>query len=135
MAPNCSSFNKQPGNTARLEAINIRTFRTRANKNGLLDIYFSRNERLFCEKHHDPMQHYAARYAAKKAFCRLNGLPIKMLGDIEICRAKDGHVYYSIEKRLADKIGYKKGSILVSISHTKKLAAAFAIRQTASRQQ
>ena len=124
----------KPPKTKHLETLAVQGFRRRLNKGGkrLLGKLFSDEEKRYCEQQFNPFTHYSARYAAKKAFCRIYHLPLTHWKSITIHRSKDGQPSYKIEKQLAKKIGYVRGNVLLSLSHTDKTVAAYAVLRNKS---
>ena len=124
----------KPPKQQHLETLAVQGFRRRLNKGGkrLLGKIFSVEEKRYCAKQFNPLIHYTVRYAAKKAFCRIYHLPLKYWKSITIHRTKDGQPSYRIDKQLAKKIGYVRGDVLLSLSHTDKTVAAYAVLRNKS---
>ena len=96
-----------------------------------LDRILTKSERVYCERHKNPLPHIAGRFAAKEAI-------LKMLGtgwrgqiawtDMEITNDEAGqpHVYLSGHTaEIAASRGIER--ILLSITHAENYAAASAI--------
>ncbi len=83
---------------------------------------FTDSELAYSQKKRFPLQHLAARFAAKEAIFKAFGTNPKLnFKDIEISNDKYGRPYCIIKKR--------KPSILLSLSHTENYAVACAIIQ------
>jgi len=81
---------------------------------------FTDIELAYSKKKRYPMQHLAARFAAKEAIFKAYGTNPKLnFKDIEISNDKYGRPFCVIKK--------KKPSILLSLSHTDNYAVASAI--------
>lgn len=89
--------------------------------------FFDGHETKYCLERKDSDVHFAARYAAKKAYCRLFHLPLRHMGQISVTRDKTGQVKYLPGKFFKAVIGSAYQDALLSISHTKTAAAAFAV--------
>lgn len=93
-----------------------------------LDRIFTVSEQEYCLKYHNPVQHYAGRFAAKEAIVKALGTGISKevnWTDIEILNNKQGkpQVYLSAKARRL----FSDPVILISISHSKKYATAVAV--------
>jgi len=85
-----------------------------------LNRIFTEKELAYSNSKRFPMQHLAARFAAKEAVFKAYGTNPKLnFKDIEICNDKFGRPYCLIKN--------KRRSITVSISHTHEYAVASAI--------
>ena len=83
---------------------------------------FTKVELEYSRKKRYPLQHLAARFAAKEAIFKAYGTNPKLnFKDIEIANDKYGRPYCIINK--------KRPSILLSLSHTDNYAVACAIIQ------
>lgn len=80
---------------------------------------FTSAEMEYCLSKSDPYPSLAARFAGKEAVIKAGGLRLANAGDIEISNDKNGRPRVKIKKRRAN--------ILISLSHTKDYAIAFAI--------
>ena len=81
---------------------------------------FTPLEIKYCLSKKDPYQHFAARFAAKEAVAKAACLNIYAANRIEIFNDKNGHPL--VRSRLI------KGKALLSLSHTKSRAIAFALK-------
>ena len=88
------------------------------NKNFYTKI-FSGGEIKYCLSKKDPYPHFAARFSTKEAVIKAVGLNLAKVGDIGIINDKNGQPHVKIKKRKFD--------VLISLSHTKDYAVAFAI--------
>ena len=89
---------------------------------------FTPEERNYCMKKAFPEQSLAARFAAKEAVLKAIGTGLSVgirWTDVEIANDKRGKPEVGLGKNITQRIGNKK--ILLSISHTKEFAIAFAI--------
>jgi holo-[acyl-carrier protein] synthase len=88
-------------------------------------------ERAYCEKHKDPVQRIAGRFAAKEAILKVLGTGWRgqiAWTDIEITNDSAGQPQVALSgycREVADKLGITR--VLLSITHTEKYAAASAI--------
>lgn len=96
-----------------------------------LDRIFCVNEIEYCAKHAQASLHYAARFAAKESFLKALGIGLGRgvkMSDIEITRdnmGKPGIIAHGEAKENIVKNNINK--INLSLTHTKKYAAAFLI--------
>ena len=93
-----------------------------------LNRVFTSGERRYCLRKAFPEQSFAARFAAKEAVLKAMGTGLSGgIGwkDVEIVNNTSGKPEVSVGKKITERIGDKK--ILVSISHTKEFAIAYAI--------
>lgn len=93
-----------------------------------LNRLFTQKEQDYCYKFQDPVPHFAGRFAAKEALAKALGTGFgASLGwhDIEILSDEHGkpivHTSATLQKE------FKNPHLLVSISHEKEYATAFAI--------
>ena len=99
---------------------------------GFRDTVFTPSEIEYCEAKRYPAQHFAARFAAKEAlFKALPGTASRdFWREVEVARTGDEPprlVLHGSVKEAADRLGVT--DILVSISHTDRLAAASVVLQ------
>ena len=99
---------------------------------GFRDTVFTPSEIEYCEAKRYPAQHFAARFAAKEAlFKALPGSASRdFWREVEVARTGDEPpclLLHGSVKEAADRLGVK--GILISISHTDKLAAASVVLQ------
>ena len=90
---------------------------------------FTDAERSYCDSRSNPPQHYAARFAGKEAVGKALGFGVAVhfaWREVEIAGRPKPDVRLS--GRLADRAGrLGVGSIDVSMTHSKELAAAIAV--------
>jgi len=89
---------------------------------------FTSEERDYCKRKAHPEESFAARFAAKEAVLKAIGTGLSgeiSWTDVEIVNHKSGKPEVKLGKKITQRIGNKK--ILLSISHTKEFAIAFAI--------
>jgi len=92
---------------------------------------FTAGELAYCQPKHNPIPHYAARFAAKEAVSKAFGCGIGAeLGwlDIEVIRDESGApsvLLHGAGRELAEKRGVRR--ILLSLSHTDTYAVANAL--------
>jgi holo-[acyl-carrier protein] synthase len=105
-----------------VDAVEIARFRTlvRDEKNRFMTNTFSAQERAYCLSYKDPSPHFAGTFAAKEAVQKASGLFALAPTAIEIVRTKAGKPEVWLQ-------GKRSKSILISITHEKKLACAVAI--------
>lgn len=109
-----------------IEIDRIRTVVSRQPK--FVDRVFTPNEIEYCQKHRDPAERYAVRFAAKEAVLKALGVGLggADLTDIEVIRTASGKPELSISGRaqpLADSLGIS--SWLITLSHADTVAQAF----------
>ena len=89
---------------------------------------FTSEERSYCMRKAFPEQSLAARFAAKEAVLKTIGTGLSdgiSWTDVEVVNDKSGKPEVRLGEKITQRIGNKK--ILLSISHTKEFAIAFAI--------
>ncbi|MCK4223764.1 MAG: holo-ACP synthase [candidate division Zixibacteria bacterium] len=89
---------------------------------------FTSEERNYCKRKAHPEQSLAARFAAKEAVMKAIGTGLSdgiSWTDVEVVNDKSGKPEARLGEKITQRIGNKK--ILLSISHTKEFAIAFAI--------
>lgn len=93
-----------------------------------LDRLFSQSEQDYCSRHRDHARHYAGRFAAKEAIVKALGTGfgdnISWL-DIEITNDEHGKPHVILSDKV--KEAYNFPQLLLSISHCREYATAFAI--------
>jgi holo-[acyl-carrier protein] synthase len=99
---------------------------------GFRDTVFTPSEIEYCEAKRYPAQHFAARFAAKEAlFKALPGSASRNFWrEVEVARTGDEPprlVLHGSVKEAADRLGVT--NILISLSHTDRLAAASVVLQ------
>lgn len=92
---------------------------------------FTPDEIAYCSRHQIPDQHYAGRWAAKEAVLKVLGTGWAkgiQWTDVEVVRDAAGAPSIRLENRAAEIAKELKiRSVLISISHCKAFATAFAI--------
>ncbi|KPL00245.1 MAG: hypothetical protein AMJ91_05085 [candidate division Zixibacteria bacterium SM23_73_3] len=89
---------------------------------------FTSQERSYCKRKAHPEQSLAARFAAKEAALKAIGTGLSggiRWTDVEIANDQKGKPEMRLGEKITQRIGKKK--ILISISHTREFAIAFAI--------
>ena len=89
---------------------------------------FTSEERNYCKRKAHPEHSLAARFAAKEAIMKAIGTGLSdgiSWTDVEVVNDKSGKPEVRLGEKITRRIGNKK--ILLSISHTKEFAIAFAI--------
>jgi len=98
--------------------------------NRFLERVFTPGERGFCEARKDRFSCYAARFAAKEAVLKALGTGLAGCGflDVEVQRPGGGRPEIKLRGAAAE-VAMEKGIavILISISHNRENAVAFAI--------
>ncbi|MBN1474391.1 MAG: holo-ACP synthase [Syntrophaceae bacterium] len=101
--------------------------------NKFLERVFSDNEVAYCAKHTQSSLHYAARFAAKESFLKALGIGLGMgvkLKDIEVTRNNDGQPLIIAHGEALNHIKKNKiKKVNLSLTHTKKYAAAFLVME------
>lgn len=93
-----------------------------------LDRIFTLKEQEYCLKFHDPVPHFAGRFAAKEAIAKAFGTGIGehiSWQDMEILSEKEGAPRVEFSEKLNKLFHFPK--VLVSISHCKLYVTAVAI--------
>jgi holo-[acyl-carrier protein] synthase len=93
-----------------------------------LDRVFTLSEQQYCLQHKESERHFAGRFAAKEAIVKALGTGLKdglTWLDFEILNDEKGKPVVHISPVIENLI--QKSSILISISHCKEYATAFAI--------
>jgi holo-[acyl-carrier protein] synthase len=89
------------------------------------DRIFTDAEIAYCASQHRPAPHFAARFAAKEAFGKAIGTGWRgafAWKDVEVLRDADGRPSILLHHALRER--YAGLRILVSLSHTRRLATA-----------
>ena len=92
---------------------------------------FGEAERQYCRERHDPMPHFAARFAAKEAYGKALGLglgPSGNFSDIQVVHSATGAPMIQLSgaaKEIFSKHG--GGEIVLSLSHDGDVAMASVI--------
>lgn len=97
-----------------------------------LDRIFTIAEREYCLRHHESALHFAGRFAAKEAVVKAIGTGFSKgitWTDIEIVSDVDGKPVVMLSESVKKRLGTTK--VLVSISHCRQFATAFAIWESA----
>ncbi|MDI6827321.1 MAG: holo-ACP synthase [Armatimonadota bacterium] len=85
---------------------------------------FTSAERAYCSSHADRVERFAGRFAAKEAVAKALGKRLSW-HDVEVLSDSTGKPVVYLRNRAAEALG--TGTILVSISHCKTHAIAYAI--------
>lgn len=95
-----------------------------------LDRLFHEEEQIYCKRHCDSARHFAGRFAAKEAIVKALGIGfrdgINWL-DISISNDLYGKPSVNLSKKLQHI--FHSPHLLISISHCKEYAVAFAISE------
>ena len=104
-----------------IDIVEIRRFRSLVGKksNHFFERNFSELEQVYCRSYRDAAMHFAGTFAAKEAASKALGVKKFPYMALEIRRTKDGKPEVWKKNR--------KIPVLVSITHTKELAIAFAV--------
>lgn len=89
---------------------------------------FTTEEVRYCLRKRRPEMSFAARFAAKEAILKALGLGLRAgvrWTDVEIVNLKSGEPVVNPGRPMLDLMGGKK--VLISLSHTRELAAAVAL--------
>lgn len=115
------------------DIIEIKRIKEAVTKNPrFIEKCFTVNEQEFFNNKKNSFQSIAGTFAAKEAVSKAlgTGFTIFELKDIEILRDKNGKPYvyiYNKAKETSDKLNISK--ILVTISHSREYAVAYALAQ------
>lgn len=100
--------------------------------NHFLDRLFTKPEQDYCNKYKDSATHFAGRFAAKEAIVKALGTgfgeSVSWL-DLEILNDATGKPFLVSSERLNGLFNHP--NIIITISHCKNYATAFAIWQSA----
>lgn len=97
-------------------------------RDAFLKYILTEQEIHYCKKYNDPAPHVAGRFAAKEAVAKALGTGFGeslSFHDIEIVNSETGQPLVTLSKQALEK--FKDPTILISISHCKSHAVAFAI--------
>lgn len=98
-----------------------------------LERVFCDQEVAYCSKHAQSSLHYAVRFAAKECFLKALGIGLGMgvkLKDIEVTRNIAGQPSIAAHGEALNQIKKNKiKKINLSLTHTKKYAAAFLVME------
>jgi holo-[acyl-carrier protein] synthase len=100
-------------------------------KHRFLNRIFTKKEQLYCLNKKNPAIHFAGRFAAKEAIVKALGTGFRQgitWVDIEILNDGNGKPLVSLSPKLVHL--FSSPSILLSISHCRHYATAFAIWST-----
>ncbi|WP_437206111.1 holo-ACP synthase [Planctomicrobium sp. SH664] len=92
---------------------------------------YTEEEIKYCQRHKEPLQHYAGRWAAKESVMKSLGTGFtRGVGwkDIQICKRKSGRPVVELSGgagRVAEMLGIDE--VLITISHCRAYATATAI--------
>ncbi|MSO44918.1 MAG: holo-[acyl-carrier-protein] synthase [Thermoleophilia bacterium] len=90
---------------------------------------FTPAERVYCESCRYPPQHFAARFAAKEAVGKALGIGMTRWHEVEVARERGAPtaILAGRCRARADEMGVVE--VLVSLTHSRGMAAAVAILQ------
>ena len=96
-------------------------------RGGFRERVFTEAERAYCDGRPNPAQHYASRFAAKEAIGKALGCGVRFTWrEIEIAgRPKPGVRLSGSTKAWGERV--RAGSIDLSMTHSRELAAAIAL--------
>ena len=114
------------------DLVDLDRFRQAAERTpGILTRYFTESERAYAERRHDPIERYAARFAAKEAVMKALGVGLGAceLADIEIVRDEDSGAPDLRLHGTAAALAAERGVIdwRISLTHTDTAAHAIVI--------
>ena len=114
------------------DAVNISRVKRMKTKYGrkFLDRVFTPSEKKYCDKHSNPHQHYAARFAAKEATAKALGVGFgKELDwkDIVVFNNEKGKPFIKFRNRVAKKIKENGYKCHLSMAHCSDYATAVSI--------
>lgn len=92
-----------------------------------LDRLFTKGEREYCQPKRMREEHYAARFAAKEAFCKAVSplFKISRLKDIEVCKEPSGKPFIKLAPALQKRLRFNvRSRIELSIAHEREMAMA-----------
>jgi len=112
------------------DILSIERFKSSYSKLGekFLDKIFTDAEKAYCNKHKDPIVHFAVRFSAKEAVVKALGSGFdEMLTfhDIEISNNEKGKPFVTLSTKSSTY--YNHPTIQISLSHCKEYATATAI--------
>jgi holo-[acyl-carrier protein] synthase len=93
-----------------------------------LDRLFTPAEQAYCSRYRDPTINYAGRFAAKEALVKALGTGFSQgIGwlDLEVLNDPHGKPYVNCSDKVKELFGDPQ--LLITISHCKEYASAFAI--------
>jgi len=105
-----------------IDIVEVKRFSSFEKENRFLSDNFTENEIDYCFSYRDPSVHLAGTFAAKEAVYKALGRSDILQSVIEIRREKKGKPSVWIAGRC-------QKSIFISISHTKDIATAIALKQ------
>lgn len=88
---------------------------------------FTEDEKLYCQPKRMREEHYAARFAAKEAFCKAVSpvFKIKNLKDVEVRKEPSGKPYIHLSAALKKKLRFPPAAqIQLSLAHEREIAMA-----------
>lgn len=112
------------------DILEIDRIRTSIEEHGekFLNRLFTEEERRYCDRHQDPIPHYAARFSAKEAIVKALGTGFgKEISwqDIEIVKDPKGKPCVHFSPKL--QLHLSSPAVLISISHEKHYVTATAL--------
>lgn len=112
-----------------IDLVEVPRFRKSVKRWGgrMLSRLFTPEELAYCRSYKDPHEHLAVRFAAKEAVVKAIGAPKGLAlewKDLEIIRASSGQPGVRFQGSLSR---WKKLKVHLSLTHTKRYAAASAV--------
>ena len=110
-----------------VDLIEIERIRRALQRPGFRERVFTEAERAYCDSRPNPAQHYAGRFAGKEAIGKALGCGVHFTWrEIEIAgRPKPGVNLSGWTKACGERV--RAGSIDLSMTHSKELAAAICV--------
>jgi holo-[acyl-carrier protein] synthase len=113
------------------DVVEIDRFRAAMSRQpGIADRVFCEAERAYAEQRHDPIERYAARFAAKEAVMKALGVGLGSfpLRDVEVVRAPSGAPSVRLHRRAAE-VAAERGVTewRLTLSHSERSAHAVAV--------
>lgn len=107
----------------------VSRFKAAAERGGarFLNRLFTDAERKYCHPKKMAAEHYAARFAAKEAFCKAVSplYQITNLKQIEVCKEPSGKPFIRLAAPLKKKIAFPlRTKIELSLAHEREMAIA-----------
>jgi phosphopantetheine--protein transferase-like protein len=114
------------------DLVDLDRFRLAAERTpGILQRYFTEGEREYAERRRDPIERYAARFAAKEAVLKALGLGIGAceLAEIEVVRDEESGAPALVLHGKASALAEERGIVdwKLSLTHTETAAHAVVI--------
>lgn len=112
-----------------IDITSVGRFRETLEKQGgrFLNRLFTEGEQAYCQPKRMREEHYAARFAAKEAFCKAVSPILKLtrLKDIEVCKEPSGKPFIRLSPALMKKLRFNaRTRIELSLAHEREMAMA-----------